>query len=208
MIGVQIQDVTAQIAKAKNLGLPSPRGALVADVTPGGGADQDGIKVGDVILAYDGHPVDTASDLPPLVGATTPGSEATLQISRDGKQMDVKVKVGELPRDQGGATASAGTPERAGGALGLAVQAITPAMRQQLGLKDNSGGVVISDVAGAAAQAGLQPGDVVLRVGNQAVNSVAQFKSATARVKPGDTVLLLVSRDGASRFVAITVPKK
>jgi serine protease Do len=205
MIGVQIQDVTAEIAKAQNLKLTSPRGALVADVTPGGGADKAGVKVGDVILAYDGHPVDTASDLPPLVGATSPGSEATLQVSRDGKLMNVKVKVGELPRDQNG-TASAATPERAGGALGLAVQTITPAMRQQLGLKDK-GGVVISDVTGAAEQAGLQPGDVILRAGNQAVNSVAQFKAATAGVKPGDTVLLLVSRDGASRFVAITVPK-
>ncbi|HET9836491.1 MAG TPA: DegQ family serine endoprotease [Rhodanobacteraceae bacterium] len=204
MIGVQIQDVTAQIAKARNLKLPSPRGALVADVTAGSGAEKAGIEVGDVILAYNGHPVDTAADLPPLVGATTPGSEATLQISRNGKLMNVKVKVGELPRN---GVASAGKPERAGGTLGIAVQTITPAMRQQLGLTGN-GGVVISDVAGAAEQGGLQPGDVILRVGSQAVNSVAQFKAATAGVKPGDTVLLLVSRDGASRFVAITVPKK
>ncbi|HXS73895.1 MAG TPA: DegQ family serine endoprotease [Rhodanobacteraceae bacterium] len=207
MIGVQVQDVTADIAKAQNLKLSSTRGALVADVTPGSGAEKAGIKVGDVILAFDGHPVDTASDLPPLVGATTPNSEATLQISRDGKLMNVKVKVGELPREQAGRTASTAAPERAGGALGLAVQAITPAMRQQLGLKD-TGGVVVSDVKGAAEQAGLQPGDVILRVGNQAVNSVSAFKSATANVKPGDTVLLLISRDGASRFVAITVPKK
>ena len=206
MIGVEIQDVTAQIARAQNLKLPSPRGALVAQVTPGGGADKAGVQVGDVILAYNGHPVDTAADLPPLVGATTPGSEATLQISRDGKLMNLKVKVGELPRDENGNSASAGTPERAGGALGLAVQTITPAMRQQLGLK-GTGGVVISDVTGAAEQAGLQPGDVILRVGSQPVNSTAQFKAATAKVKPGDTVLLLVSRDGASRFVAITVPK-
>ncbi|HET6906224.1 MAG TPA: DegQ family serine endoprotease [Rhodanobacteraceae bacterium] len=204
MIGVQIQDVTAEIAKAQNLKLSSPRGALVASVTPGSGAEKAGIQVGDVILAYDGHPVDTASDLPPMVGATTPGSEAALQISRDGKLMNVKVKVGELPRN---GVASAGTPERAGGSLGLAVQTITPPMRQQLGLKEK-GGVVISDVTGAAEQAGLQPGDVILRVGSQAIDSVAQFKSATAKVKPGDTVLLLVSRDGASRFVAITVPKK
>jgi serine protease Do len=205
MIGVQIQDVTAEIAKARNLKLSSPRGALVADVTPGSGAEKAGIKVGDVILAYNGHPVDTAADLPPMVGATTPGSEATLQISREGKLMNVKVKVGELPRNQNGR--AAGAPERAGGTLGLAVQAITPAMRQQLGLKGN-GGVIISDVTGAAEQAGLQPGDVILRVGSQAVNSVAQSKAATASVKPGDTVLLLVSRDGASRFVAITIPKK
>jgi len=136
-----------------------------------------------------------------------PGATVLLLISRDGKLMNVKVKVGELPREQNGNTASAATPERAGGALGLAVQTITPDMRQQLGLKEK-GGVVISDVTGAAEQAGLQPGDVILRVGSKPVNSAAQFKSATAGVKPGATVLLLISRDGASRFVAITVPKK
>jgi serine protease Do len=68
--------------------------------------------------------------------------------------------------------------------------------------------VVVNDVRGAAAQAGLQPGDVVLRVGNKPIDNVATFKSAAAGVKPGDTVLLLVSRDGASQFVAVTVPKK
>jgi serine protease Do len=206
MLGVEVQNVTADIAKAKNLGLSSPRGALVASVKPDTGAEKAGIQVGDVILAFNGHPVDTAADLPPMVGATKPGSEATVQVSRDGKLMNLKVKVGELPRDQNGSTAFPGAPERAGGSLGLAVQAITPAMRQQLGLQEK-GGVLISDVTGAAEQAGLQPGDVILRVGSRTVDSVAQFKAATASVKPGDTVLLLVSRDGSSRFVAITVPK-
>ncbi|HJU07952.1 MAG TPA: DegQ family serine endoprotease [Rhodanobacteraceae bacterium] len=208
MIGVGVQDITADIAKAKDLHLSQVRGALVGSVTPGSGADKAGIQVGDVILAYNGHPIDTASDLPPLVGETQPGSTATVQISRDGKVQNVKVKVGELPRDQktleamrSGAQASSGSS-----ALGLSVQTITPAMRQQLDLKDK-GGVVISDVRGAAAQAGLQPGDVILRVGNKPVDSVATFKSAAAGIKPGDTVLLLVSRDGASRFVAVTVPK-
>jgi len=209
MIGVGVQDITADIAKAKGLHLSQVRGALVGSVTPGSGAEKAGIQVGDVILAYNGHPIDTASDLPPLVGETQPGSIATVQISRDGKVQNVKVKVGELPRDQktleamrSGAPASSGSS-----ALGLSVQTITPAMRQQLDLKDK-GGVVISDVRGAAAQAGLQPGDVILRVGNKPVDSVAAFKSAAADIKPGDTVLLLVSRDGASRFVAVTVPKK
>jgi len=209
MLGVQIQDVTAEIAKAQNLHLSQVRGALVASVTPDSGAAKAGIQVGDVVLAYNGHPIDSAADLPPLVGETQPGSEATVQISRDGKIQNVKVKVGELPRDQSAAQAMRFGPQGGGGssALGLTVQTITPAMRQQLGLKDNEG-VAITDVRGAAAQAGLQPGDVILRVGSKAVNNVAEFKSAAAGLKPGDTVLLLVSRDGASRFVAVTVPKK
>lgn len=208
MLGVQVQDVTAEIAKAQNLHLSQVRGALVADVTAGSGAEKSGVHVGDVILAFNGHPVDSAADLPPLVGATAPGSEASVQISREGKVQTIKVKVGELPRDKNAvAAASTGAPAATGSSvLGLMVQSITPAMRQQLGVK--SGGAVIADVSGAAADAGLQPGDVVLRVGNRDVNDIAAFKSATAAVKPGDTVLLLISRGGASRFVAITVPRK
>ena len=209
MLGVEVQDITADIAKSKDLRLSQVRGALVAKVTPGSGAEKAGIQIGDVILSYNGHPIDTATDLPPLVGETPPGSTATVQISRDGKVQNVKVKVGELPRDEKTLQAMrSGAPSSSGNsALGLSVQAITPAMRQQLDLKDK-GGVVISDVRGAAAQAGLQQGDVILRVGNKPVDSPAAFKSAAADVKPGDTVLLLVSRDGASRFVAVTVPKK
>ncbi|MEO6967715.1 MAG: Do family serine endopeptidase [Rhodanobacteraceae bacterium] len=208
MLGVQIQDVTAEIAKAQNLHLSQVRGALVADVTPASGAEKAGVRVGDVILAFNGHPVDTAVDLPPLVGAMAPGSEASLQISRDGKLQTIKVKVGELPRDKNAvATTHSGAPAATGSSmLGLMVQSITPAMRQQLGVK--SGGVVIANVGGAAADAALQPGDVVQRVGNRNVNDIAAFKAATVAVKPGDTVLLLISRGGASRFVAITVPRK
>jgi len=210
MLGVQVQDVTTDIAKTKDLHLSQVRGALVASVTPGSGAEKAGLQIGDVILSYNGHPIDTAADLPPLVGETSPGSTATVQISRDGKVQNVKVRVGELPRDEktlqamrsGTAPGSTGSS-----ALGLAVQAITPAMRQQLDLKDKAG-VVVTDVKGPAAQQGLQPGDVILRVGNKPIDGVAAFKSAASAVKPGDTVLLLVSRDGASRFVAITVPKK
>src|SRR6185437_6611664 len=210
MLGVQVQDVTTDIAKTKDLHLSQVRGALVASVTPDSGAEKAGLQIGDVILSYNGHPIDTAADLPPLVGETSPGSTATVQISRDGKVQNVKVRVGELPRDEktlqamrsGTAPGSTGSS-----ALGLAVQAITPAMRQQLDLKDKAG-VVVTDVKGPAAQQGLQPGDVILRVGNKPIDGVAAFKSAASAVKPGDTVLLLVSRDGASRFVAITVPKK
>ncbi|MBS0433081.1 MAG: PDZ domain-containing protein, partial [Proteobacteria bacterium] len=210
VLGVKVQEVTDSIAKAQNLHLSEVRGALVAEVTPDSGAQKAGIQVGDVILAYDGHPVDDSADLPPLVGATQPGSTATVQISRNGKLQNVQVKVGELPRDQGAVRAMrSGMPSGgdSASALGLAVQTITPAMRQQLGLKD-SGGVVVTGVRGAAVQAGLQQGDVILRIGNQPVDSAAAFKAATSSVQPGSTVLLLVSRGGNSRFVAVTVPRK
>src|SRR5678815_1268582 len=98
MIGVGIQAVTREFAKT--LGLPSTSGALVMSVTPGSSADKADIKVQDVILAYDGHPIDQTSDLPLLVGNTKPGTKAEVKLFRDGKTLSVPLTVGELPRDK------------------------------------------------------------------------------------------------------------
>jgi serine protease Do len=90
----------------------------------------------------------------------------------------------------------------------MTVQDITPSIRQQLGGYTGKGGVVITDVKGAAAAAGLSPGDVILRVGNRPVNSVSDFRRETAHVSAGSTVLLLVSHQGQNLFIAVSVPSK
>ncbi|MGH8113499.1 MAG: PDZ domain-containing protein, partial [Rhodanobacteraceae bacterium] len=102
----------------------------------------------------------------------------------------------------------AGAPAATSGGnlLGLTVQAITPQIRQQLGGYTGKGGVVITDVEGPASQAQLSPGDVILRVGNKPVNNVSEFRRDTANVKPGSTVLLLVSHQGQPVFMTISVP--
>lgn len=207
MLGVGVQNITDTIAKAQ--GLNGAQGALVAQVQPGSPAEKAGMKVGDVITAFDGHKIYDSSELPPVVAMTTPGTEANLAILRDGKPMTVKVKVGEMPRNGLSQQYLANAPGAASGSglLGLKVQDITSGMRQQLGYK-GKGGVVITDVEGAAAKANLQPGDVVLRVGNQPVNNVAEFRRDTANLKPGDTVLLLVSHQGQNLFIAVSVPAK
>jgi serine protease Do len=119
------------------------------------------------------------------------------------------VKVGEMPRNGLSQQYMANAPAAASGSalLGLKVQDITSDMRQQLGYT-GKGGVVITDVEGPAAQASLQPGDVILRVGNKPVNGVAEFRRETANVKSGDVVLLLVSRQGQNLFIAVSVPAK
>ena len=140
---------------------------------------------------------------------TAPGTEANVAIVRDGKPLTLKVKVGEMPRNGLSQQLLASGPAATSGSnlLGLKVQDITSSMRQQLGFA-GKGGVVITDVEGAAQMAGLSPGDVILRVGNRPVNSVAEFRRATAGIKPGDTVLLLVSQQGKNVFIAVSVPAK
>ena len=204
MIGVQIQNMDR--AMAKSLGLPNAEGALVANITPGSGADKAGVQVQDVILAFNGHAIEQSSDLPPLVGNTKPDSKAELKIFRDGKTLTVPVTVGALPTDKTHVASLGGGAEKSGNALGLVVEDLTAEQRKQLGLKDQ--GVVVTDVRGPAAQrTPLQPGDVVLMVGRRSVKNAAEFNGAVKDVKPGDSVMLLVRRDDLTQFVAVTVPK-
>jgi serine protease Do len=207
MIGVGIQNLNDKIAKSR--GLKNEQGALVSQVQQDGPAAKAGLKIGDVITGFDGHKVYDSAQLPPVVAMTPPGTDAKVELLRDGKPMTVTVKVGEMPRNGLSQEFLAGAPAARGGSglLGLSVQDITPGMRQQLGYS-GKGGVVITDVKGPAADAQLSPGDVILRVGNKPVDNVAEFRRETANVKPGSTVLLLVSHNGQNLFIAISVPEK
>ena len=202
MIGVQIQNVDRDSAKA--LGLPRSGGALVNSVSPDSAAEKAGVKVGDVILAFDGGEVVSSSDLPPLVGLTPPGTKSTLTVFRNGKTMEIPITVGELPQD---ATAAASTPQKAlaSNKLGIVVEDLTADQRKQSGLKNE--GVVIARVDGSVARrAALQPGDVVLMVGRESVASADDFNAAVKQLKGGDSVMLLIRRNDVTSFVALTVP--
>jgi len=207
MLGVTVQPVDQFV---KNLDLADANGALVAQVTPGSGADKAGLKQGDVILAFNGTPITQSADLPPLVGITRPGSVAKVDILRDHKKQTVEVKVGELPRDKNALAAAAGGDDDAGGgsaaALGMAVQDIDAQARTELGLKAGEGVVVSRITGGGAASAGLQAGDVILMVNQKRVGSAAAFRDAVKGIKQGDTAMLLVRREDSTRFVGVTVP--
>lgn len=203
MIGVQIQNVDRETAKA--LGLPRSGGALVNRIEVGSAAEKGGIKVGDVILAFNGSDVVSSSDLPPLVGLTAPGTKVDLSVFRDGKTLSIPVTIAELPQDPR-ATASATPKAAAVNALGIAVEDLTAEQRQQLSLKDE--GVVVTRISGAAARrAALQAGDVILMVGRKSIKSAADFTAAAKELKVGDSVMLLVRRNDVTSFIAITVPK-
>ncbi|HWP59681.1 MAG TPA: DegQ family serine endoprotease [Candidatus Acidoferrales bacterium] len=199
-LGVTIQRVTPQIAKA--MGLQTERGALVASVVEGSPADQAGIKTGDVIVEYQGQPIRDSGQLPILVARTEPGQMVKVTVFRDNRKIPITVKVGELKEQEELALAPTA------GRLGLAVQTVTPEMAPSLGL-ERAEGVVVTSVQpqSVAAQAGLRRGDVILEVNRKRVTSASEFGQMVDQVKPGANVLLLVRRAGKNMFVALEAPE-
>ncbi|WP_313247230.1 DegQ family serine endoprotease [Stenotrophomonas rhizophila] len=194
--------------KAQGLGLSDSRGALVNEVVPGSAALKAGVEPGDVIRSVNGSPINTFSDLPPLIGALPPGSKVRLGVVRDGKEREISATLTELAEDaERGTTrptAEAAAPQTGSNALlGLEVADLTAAQRKQLGLGAGEG-VRVTRVNGASARdAGVSPGMVVLQVGRTPVGSVAGLDKALATYKKGDVVMLLVRATGNSAFVAI-----
>jgi len=203
-LGVSIQNVTPEIASA--IGLDGTHGALVADVVSGGPSEGK-LKNGDVILSFNGKPVDSSRELPKLVAAAAPDSRVTVGIMRQGKEQTVDFDLGRFDADRV-ASNETGTEKGGVGAasdrLGATLAPVTPTEREQLGLDDNVDGVVITslDGQGLAADAGLEVGDVILQVGDTAVKKPADVDHALHATK-GDAVLLQISRHGARIFVGL-----
>jgi len=186
---------------AKQFGVPQTGGALVGEVSPDTPASRAGLKRGDVILALNGQPVNSANDLRLRVSQMAPGSNVKLQISREGKTQDVSVALGELPEK----AKKAGAPESGSGGLdGVDVQELTPDVAQQLQLTPGTRGVVVTSVdpASAAAAVDLQRGDVIMEVNHKPVASIEQFRQALAGIG-NQSVLLLVNRGGVTQYVVV-----
>ena len=210
MLGVNIQPLTTESAKA--IGLPDNAGAMVTSIQPGSAAEKAGIERMDVIRSFNGKAIKDVSDLPPIVGALAPGTRAQMEVFRAGKSRRVDLVVGG---DEAAAVAVPGRTaptdnDRAAGAnaLGLVGRDLPSAMRNQLGLADNEGVLLTAVTSDAGREAGLKSGDVVVAVGRDSVGSAAELDRRLSAAKPGDTVMLLVQRGGASQFIALTVPKR
>jgi serine protease Do len=200
-LGVAIYPVTEDYAKEFNA--PDTSGAFVQDVTAGGPADKAGLKDGDIIRKINGQTVSDSGQLQAIVTGMDPGSEATLDVLRNGNPMTIRVTLGERPATL---SATAGTSRGpAEGALkGIEVQNLTANIRDQLGLPESVEGVVIAqiDPNSSAAQAGLQEGDVIESIDRQPVKNVIEFNRLAAKAK-GRT-LLRVNRQGQGMYVVIT----
>jgi serine protease Do len=195
-LGVTIQEVNQ--ALADNFGLKSPSGALVSSVAKGSAAAKAGIQPGDVIVKFDGKDIARSSELPPIVARVKPGSEVALDVWRNGKAKTLAVTVGEIPADNEALASAGGAAE--GGKLGVAVRPLSPDEKKATEIAN---GVVVEDVAGAAAKAGVRPGDVIVAVNNTPVKSPEQLRELIG--KAGKTVALLVQREDARIFIPVTI---
>ncbi|MBB6084984.1 DegQ family serine endoprotease [Castellaniella defragrans] len=193
-IGVQITEVQDEVAKA--LGLDKGQGALVSSVEAGGPAAKAGVHPGDVITAFNGQAIKHMTDLPRLVGATRPGTTATVQVWRKGKSLELKATVAELD-DKTAAAQNGEAPSSGTGAdrLGLTVKALPPDTGEQ--------GVVVDQAEGAAAEAGIEPGDVILRINDADITSPKQYAQIVKDLDKSRPAVLLVSRDQQSQWVII-----
>jgi len=192
-LGVGIQDVNQ--ALAESFGLDKPRGALVGNVEKGGPAEKAGLKAGDVILAFNSQPVGSAGDLPAMVARATPGQTAEVEVWRDGSKRSVRVELGEMNE---GSVVAANRGDSESGRLGLQVRPLSPDERREA---DLSSGLVVEDVEGAAADAGIRPGDVVLSANGAPTRTVADLRKVVTAAK--NHVALLVQRGDTRIFVPV-----
>ncbi|HYH18847.1 MAG TPA: DegQ family serine endoprotease [Azospirillum sp.] len=203
-LGVRIQPVTPEIAEG--LGLSKAQGALVSEVTPGSPAAKAGLRQGDVVVRFDGKPVDGVRDLTRVVAATAAGSDAKVEVVRQGKETTLTTRIEKLAEEQRMASADAEADQPAHPALtGLKLAALDAETRQQLGLERGAKGVVVVGVSPKAGALPVQPGDVIETVGGEPVASPAELarKVADAGKAGKKAVLLLVNRQGSESFVAL-----
>jgi serine protease Do len=211
-IGVQIQEVTPAIAAS--LGLPNENGALIALVTPGSPGAAAGLKQGDVILSFNGHEVEKLHDLPRLVAAAAPNSEANLSVWRDGRRIAAQVKLGELPNNPQLAAAQGTQPEEETGstAVGMHFAPLTEQMRHELRLGKGVHGVVVAgvDSGSPAEDVGLTEGDVVMAINQQPVHTPEQAaqKLHEAARSSKRSALLLLNRHGVTEYVGLRLDNK
>ena len=204
-LGVVIQEVSKDLAES--LGLSKPMGAVVNAVEKGGPADKAGLEPGDVILKFDGKPINASADLPRLVAATKPGAHATVQVWRKGATRDIAVTVGEMVEEK---TASSRQgrgvkpPEQQANRLGLVVSELNAEQKRELKM---SSGLLIEDVRGTGSRADLRPGDVIIALISKGatteIKTVDQFNKLLAQFEKGSNVTLLVRRGEMQTFVTI-----
>lgn len=202
-LGVLIQEVTRELAES--MSLAKPEGALVSRVLPTSPAEKAGLKVGDVIVEFNGKPVTDSASLPPLVGMTTVGSKVKVKLIRDGKPLAVDVKIGELPGDDElRLSSSVEEGERLGDRIGLRVSALDEEQRERFGIDKN--GVLVAEVLeGPAKKAGVRRGDVILMLNNTDVKDVEQFADLVKKLPVNKSIRVLLQRGSGPVFLAMKI---
>jgi serine protease Do len=196
-LGVTIQEVNQ--ALADSFRLDRPEGALVASVEPGGPAARAGLQAGDVIRKVDGRSIVSSGDLPAIISLAKPGDRIALEVWRKGEARTIDARLGNANADAQAVARDDQAPASQG-KLGLALRPLAPQERPADGAP---GGLLVESVAGAAARAGIEPGDIVLAVNGTTVKDVEQVRSIVAHADK--SVALLIRRDGDTIFVPIRI---
>jgi serine protease Do len=198
-LGVQIQDVTRELAES--FGMKKPQGALVAKVITGGPGEAAGVQIGDIITEFNGQLIDHSADLPPMVGVTPINNDATLKIIRQGEPRTLHFNVGLLP-DEDSQIALAKSKKSPENQLGIAISDLTNEQRQMLQIPRH--GVLVQDVGqGAARDAGIQRGDVILQIQNTIVRDLKDFDKMVKKLPTGVSIAVLIQRQGNPVFLAL-----
>ena len=199
-LGVQIQDVTRELAES--FGMKKPQGALVAKVISNGPAEIAGVQIGDIITEFNGQLIDHSADLPPMVGITPINNDATLKIIRQGENRTLHFNVGLLPEEDSQIASTKSLNKSLENQLGITVSELTSEQRQLSQIPKN--GVLVQEVAkGVSREAGLQRGDVILRIQNTIVRDLHDFDKIVKKLPMGISIAILIQRQGNPVFLAL-----
>lgn len=202
-LGIAIQEITKELAES--FGMKNTNGALIAGVEKNSPADKGGLEPGDVITKFDGKAIIASSDLPRAVGATKPGKIAAVEILRKGAVKTLNIGIGEMPSDSSDTTpAGKPAPKAEPNKIGLTLKELTAQQKKKLNGKN---GLLVAESTGAAAQAGIRRGDVILGLNNSETQSVEQFNKQINAIAAGKTVAVLVQRGDNTLYVPIKVTK-
>ncbi|MBA2964165.1 MULTISPECIES: DegQ family serine endoprotease [Ramlibacter] len=202
-IGVQIDQVTKDVAES--IGLGKPQGALVRSVESGSPADKAGVEAGDIITKFNGQAIDKATDLPRLVGNTKPGTRSTITVFRRGAMRDLGVQIAEFEPEKPPVRKAQAPDDRPKGSpaaqsLGLVVSELTDAQKKELKIK---GGVKVDAVTDLAQRSGIREGDIIVAIGNTEVNSVREFDATVAKVDRSKAVPVLLRRGELATYLLL-----
>ena len=203
-LGVQIQDVTRELAES--FGMKKPQGALVSKIMPGSPAEKADLQIGDIIIEFNGQPIDSSGDLPPMVGMTPINDKATLKILRQDEEKTVEFDIGLLPEQIDKAESNQAEKKMPTNRLGVSVT--NPTEQERETLQVPKGGVLVQNInKGPAKIAGIQPGDVILRMGNSVIKDANSFEKLTKNLPAGKSIAILIQRRGNPAFLALKIEK-